>query len=109
MTNPIKFSVFLLVAGLVAFASCEKPTPAPDPEPTVFADPANCFMVNEPGFYTFKTVKGKTSESVGDVAVAVVLWETFGTRQGRRQQDPLVLAHLGLQRLGCQGHSPDVL
>jgi hypothetical protein len=81
MTNPIKFSVFLLVAGLVAFASCEKPTPAPDPESQaiLFADPANCFMVNEPGFYTFKTVKGKTTESVGDVAVAVVLWETFGT------------------------------
>ena len=83
MTNPIKFSVFLLVAGLVAFASCDKnpigPTPDPESQAILFADPANCFMVSEPGFYTFKTVKGKTSESVGDVAVAVVLWETFGT------------------------------
>lgn len=83
MSNPIKFSMFLLVAGLFAFASCDKnpigPTPDPESQAILFADPANCFMVSEPGFYTFKTVKGKTSESVGDVAVAVVLWETFGT------------------------------
>jgi hypothetical protein len=81
MANPIKFSVFLLVAGLVAFASCEKPTPAPDPEPTVFADPANCFMVNAPGFYAFKANKGKTQEAVASIASVEVLWESFGTHE----------------------------
>ena len=79
MANPIKFPVFLLVTGLVAFASCEKPTPAPDPEPTVFADPANCFMVSEPGFYAFKANKGKTTEAVASIASVEVLWESFGT------------------------------
>ena len=81
MANSIKFSVFLLVAGLVAFASCEKPTPAPDPEPTVFADPANCFMVSEPGFYAFKANKGKTTEAVASIASVEVLWESFGTNE----------------------------
>ena len=83
MINPIKFSVFLLVAGLVAFASCEKTTPDPDPDPvpTVFADPANCFMVSEPGFYAFKANKGKTTEAVASIASVEVLWESFGTHE----------------------------
>ena len=41
MTNPIKFSLFLLVAGLATVVSCDKnpiPAPIPDPEPTVFAE-----------------------------------------------------------------------
>lgn len=81
MANPIKISVFLLVAGLFAFASCEKPTPAPDPESQaiLFADPANCFMVSEPGFYAFKANKGKTTEAVASIASVEVLWESFGT------------------------------
>ena len=40
---------------------------------------ANCYIVSEPGFYKFKTVKGNSSESVGNVASASILWETFGT------------------------------
>jgi len=67
MSKSIKFSLFLLVAGIVAAVSCGKtPTPDPESEAKLFSDPANCFMVNEPGFYTFKTVKGKTQESVGE-------------------------------------------
>ena len=78
----IKFPLFLLVAGLLAVASCDKtPTPAPDPEPTVFADPANCFMVSEPGFYAFKANKGKTTEAVASIASVEVLWESFGTHE----------------------------
>jgi len=80
MTKAIKFSLFLLVAGLVAVVSCKKDsTPDPEPQATLFADPANCFMVKEAGFYTFKALKGKTQESVGNVASAEVLWESFGT------------------------------
>ena len=40
---------------------------------------ANCYIVSQKGAYKFKTVKGNSSESVGAVASAEVLWETFGT------------------------------
>lgn len=40
---------------------------------------ANCYIVSEAGSYKFKTVKGNSSESVGDVAEVEVLWESFGT------------------------------
>ena len=40
---------------------------------------ANCYIVSNAGLYKFKTVKGKSSESVGNVASASILWETFGT------------------------------
>ena len=40
---------------------------------------ANCYIVSEPGLYKFKTVKGNSTTSVGSVASAFILWETFGT------------------------------
>lgn len=40
---------------------------------------ANCYIVSEAGLYKFKTVKGNSSTSVGNVASAAILWETFGT------------------------------
>ena len=40
---------------------------------------ANCYIISESGIYKFKTVKGNSSESVGSVASASILWETFGT------------------------------
>jgi hypothetical protein len=40
---------------------------------------ANCYIVSEAGAYKFQTVKGNSSESVGNVAKAEVLWESFGT------------------------------
>ena len=40
---------------------------------------ANSYIVSEAGKYKFSTVKGNSSESVGAVASADVLWETFGT------------------------------
>ena len=76
MAKHFKSYLSLLAAGLVVVASCDK---TPDPQAKLFADPANCYMVNAPGFYSFKTVKGKTSESVGSVTSASVLWESFGT------------------------------
>lgn len=48
---------------------------------TVFTSPANCYIVSKAGKYTFKAVKGNSSESVGNVASAEVLWETFGTHK----------------------------
>lgn len=40
---------------------------------------ANCYIVSSPGTYSFDTVKGNSSESVGNVVSAEVLWESFGT------------------------------
>ncbi|MDY5356670.1 MAG: hypothetical protein SPG52_01840 [Candidatus Cryptobacteroides sp.] len=44
-------------------------------------DSANSYIVSEPGTYRFSTVKGNSSESVGMVASAEVLWESFGTHE----------------------------
>ncbi len=40
---------------------------------------ANSYIVSQKGSYKFSTVKGNSSVSVGAVASAEVLWETFGT------------------------------
>jgi len=40
---------------------------------------ANCYIVSKPGTYSFPTVKGNSSTSVGNVSQAEVLWESFGT------------------------------
>ena len=40
---------------------------------------ANCYIISNTGLYKFKTVKGNSTESVGNVASASILWETFGT------------------------------
>lgn len=42
-------------------------------------EPANCFIVSESGTYVFEAVKGNSSELVGSVASAEVLWESYGT------------------------------
>lgn len=40
---------------------------------------ANCYLVSQAGTYKIQTVKGNTTESVGEVMSAAVLWESFGT------------------------------
>lgn len=40
---------------------------------------ANCYIISQAGSYKFSTVKGNSNESVGAVASAEVLWESFGT------------------------------
>ena len=40
---------------------------------------ANCYTISEAGDYRFKTLKGNTNETVGNVKQVEVLWETFGT------------------------------
>lgn len=49
--------------------------------PYVALEAANCFIVSSSETYSFKTVKGNSSESVGDVASAEVLWESYGTSE----------------------------
>jgi uncharacterized protein (TIGR02145 family) len=43
------------------------------------AGTANSYIVSSTGTYSIPAVKGNSSESVGSVASAEVLWETFGT------------------------------
>ena len=88
------FSIFSLPAvvmvGALILASCGKdnstPAPAPAPAPAPYGPTnlsakgtANCYIVSAPGVYFFKDVKGNSEESVGSVASAEVLWESFGT------------------------------
>lgn len=40
---------------------------------------ANCYIISAPGIYSFKTLQGNSSKSVGSVASAALLWESFGT------------------------------
>ncbi len=74
----MKIFLFILTLALVALAGCKK-DPMPGQDATAFESPANCYIVSQAGTYSFKTVKGNSSESVGKVASAEVLWESFGT------------------------------
>ncbi len=62
-----------------------KPTSEPEPDSALSyidlsaAGTANCYLVKSAGDYKFKTVKGNSDTSVGNVAKVRVLWETFGT------------------------------
>ena len=40
---------------------------------------ANCYIVSKSGTYSFPTVKGNSTQPMGNVAKAEVLWESFGT------------------------------
>ena len=40
---------------------------------------SNCYIVSEPGIYSFATVKGNSTEAIGPVVSAHVLWESAGT------------------------------
>lgn len=42
---------------------------------------ANCYIVSEAGEYKFPLVKGNTEESVGTVAKAELLWETWNNQE----------------------------
>lgn len=57
-------------------------TELPIPGPGTSSDmslTANSYIISEAGSYTFKTFKGNSTESVGAVVSAEVLWESFGT------------------------------
>ena len=69
---------FLAIFGMTG-VSCNK---SHDPSvPEISLSPANCHIVSTPGAYSFQTVKGNSVESVGAVASAEVLWESFGTAE----------------------------
>lgn len=74
----IKRSVFAKKADIDTYAEFnEKPSPAKDLSE---GGTANCYIVSEYGPCKFNaTTKGHTNESVGTIASAEVLWESFGT------------------------------
>ena len=82
----------LLVCGLVAlFGPSIVETLLPS-FPSIVKDlsspaSANCYIVSQSGTYKFRTVKGNSSESVGQVASAEVLWESFGTSAATSKGD----------------------
>lgn len=53
---------------------------------------ANSYIVSSVGAYKFKTTKGNSTESVGNVSSCEVLWETFGTSTAPKPGDLIVLA-----------------
>ena len=65
----------------------EKPDEIKDPQDLATQEPANCYIVSKSGAYSFPSVKGNGNESVGSVASAEVLWETFGTDQTPNKGD----------------------
>ena len=79
-----KGSLVLMMLSIAFAVSCKKDNAAPAPAPAVPTDlsvsgTANCYIVSAPGSYMFKAVKGNSDTSVGTVAKAEVLWESYGT------------------------------
>lgn len=75
----VKLNLFsrVLCAAMLSFGlvltSCDNATDLSGSES------ANCYIVSSAGSYMFRTVQGNSSTSVGSVASAEVLWESFGT------------------------------
>ena len=75
----VKLNLFsrVLCAAMLSFGlvltSCDNATDLSGSES------ANCYIVSSAGSYIFRTVQGNSSTSVGSVASAEVLWESFGT------------------------------
>ena len=64
----------------------ELPIPGPG-IPSGVSMTANSYIISEAGSYTIRTVKGNSTESVGAVASAEVLWESFGTDEAPEKGD----------------------
>lgn len=77
MKKRILRSLTAVAVFALAFVSCDELLP-------FWADatqlePANSFIISAPGLYAFSPVRGNSSEPVGSVFSAEVLWESFGT------------------------------
>lgn len=78
--------LLVLSAAVLSLSACgeagEKSGPKPDPDRITdlsASGTANCYVVSSKGGYKFPAVKGNGRESVGAVASAEVLWESFGS------------------------------
>ena len=82
MKKYISFNLLTILLGVCILSGCTKDdggNPKLPPADLSADATANCYIVPSAGSYSFKTVKGNSDNSVGDVATAVVLWESFGT------------------------------
>ncbi|MBQ2874705.1 MAG: hypothetical protein IJE85_05355 [Bacteroidales bacterium] len=77
--------IIILTLAALSFGSCISvddlnPMNTPNPSTGIpSSTTANCYIVSNSGSYSFPTVKGGSTESVGNVVSAEVLWESFGT------------------------------
>ena len=77
--------IITLALVAISFGSCISvddlnPLNTPNPSTGIpSSTTANCYIVSNSGSYSFPTVKGGSTESVGNVVSAEVLWESFGT------------------------------
>ena len=71
-------TTIIAMAGMQT-AQCEVTVVAESVVDVSLSGTANSYIVSQKGAYKFKAVKGNSSESVGAVSSAEVLWETFGT------------------------------
>ena len=80
--KPLKLNLIsrVLCAAMLSFGlvltSCDSNSNATD---LSGSESANCYIVSSAGSYMFRTLQGNSSTSVGSVAYAEVLWESFGT------------------------------
>ena len=70
------FRAVLVMGALVLFAGLMSATKL-----SAAGRNANCYIVSKAGTYSFPTVKGNSDVSVGNVAKAEVLWESYGTSE----------------------------
>ena len=84
--------LLLALSAMVGLAavSCDK-TPIPS-SMEIPLSPANSHIISVPGAYSFQPVKGNSSEPVGTVASADVLWESFGTAVAPSKGDVIAQA-----------------
>ena len=68
------------------------PDSSANPDVTVFSEPSNCYIVPSAGIYSFRTVIGNSTTSVGNIAKAEVLWESFGTDKAPETGDIIAKA-----------------
>lgn len=92
----MKTTIYIIAISLLSFlflASCtglEEISPEAYKLPVVYAPDtvnlsasgtANSYIISKAGAYRISPVKGNSSESVGSVASATVLWESFATNE----------------------------
>lgn len=66
-------------AAIISYPGATDVVVTIEQDPALDNTAANCYIVSSPGTYSFRTVMGNSRASVGRVATAEVLWESFGT------------------------------
>ena len=89
--------------GNSGWTYCTKPVTVKAPLVTVdlsSAKTANCYVISEEGKYKFKTTRGNTDTSVGDVNSAYIIWETSTLSAGNALAVNTVIEQVSLDENG---------